>query len=603
MSRRALGAAAQQAARDANKVPKIILGIDFGTTFSGIAWVTSHKANQIHTITNWESKTLNNTDKEKCPTAIAYTQPLEWGYGVPPVDEAIKWFKLLLLDETDLDSELKLSAHVTATRNQLEKKGITPVEITADYLREIWSHALANIKRAMGNEIVELSQLSLVVTLPAIWPAYAQARMRNAVNLAGILEPRSPGETRLSFVSEPEAAALATLDDMADRADVKVDDHFVVCDAGGGTVDLITYAVVQTNPMVVRESVKGDGGLCGAVFLDEAFDDKLKRKVPRSIWSELGREGRRDIKNTHWENGIKTQFRNDGTPWKILLPFVENGQPVQLTFTNEEVLRIFKPVVGQVYKLVFDQISQVRRKYRKLPKFVILVGGFGKSRYLYEALEDSLDKHIQILQSSGERPWTAICRGAVMHGQRLEKLNEGLSITVDSRIARASIGTLTNILPWDPELHRTADKSWCHIQQDFLAVDQTQWFLEINKPIASNKRITHSFWQDLLKPEEEIVTKFYISDEDPPPTWRTPQVKRLCSIRWSQIPSYEKLPKWKNPRGIYYRQICYEIEMSTDGGCLEFAVIYDGKTMGKQSVSIDFETENAGLEASSDEDE
>ena len=53
-------------------------------------------------------------------------------------------------------------------------------------------------------------------------PAYAQARMREAVTLAGILDERDAGETVLNFINEPEAAALATLEDMASRPDIKV---------------------------------------------------------------------------------------------------------------------------------------------------------------------------------------------------------------------------------------------------------------------------------------------------------------------------------------------------------------------------------------------
>lgn len=66
-------------------------------------------------------------------------------------------------------------------------------------------------------------------------------------------------DTHLTFVSEPEAAALATLKRVDGRCDIEDGDCFVVCDCGGGTVDLVSYAVRSTEPMVVRESVKGTG--------------------------------------------------------------------------------------------------------------------------------------------------------------------------------------------------------------------------------------------------------------------------------------------------------------------------------------------------------
>ena len=76
--------------------------------------------------------------------------------------------------------------------------------------------------------------------------------MRQAALDAGILEPRLCSDTTLHFVSEPEAAALATLRDMKAAqfgvclsftnnhknmlTRVQKGDCIVVCDAGGGTV-------------------------------------------------------------------------------------------------------------------------------------------------------------------------------------------------------------------------------------------------------------------------------------------------------------------------------------------------------------------------------
>lgn len=96
------------------------------------------------------------------------------------------------------------------------------IEVISDYLRELWKYTLDCIERAEGASIVELSTFKVIVTLPAIWPAYAQIRMREAIQKAGILNFRNAPDTTLEFISEPEAAALATLQDMSDRADMRV---------------------------------------------------------------------------------------------------------------------------------------------------------------------------------------------------------------------------------------------------------------------------------------------------------------------------------------------------------------------------------------------
>ena len=131
--------------------------------------------------------------------------------------------------------------------------GKCAVEIVSDYLRALWEHTLETIAETETPEVVNISKFKVVMTLPAIWPIYAQAKMREAVNLAAICDQRSPGETVLDFISEPEAAALATMQDkFTDKSVLEVrqiptnlslrtsltlqpGDHFVVCDAGGGT--------------------------------------------------------------------------------------------------------------------------------------------------------------------------------------------------------------------------------------------------------------------------------------------------------------------------------------------------------------------------------
>lgn len=40
---------------------------------------------------------------------------------------------------------------------------------------------------------------------------------------------------------------------------MKVGDAFVLCDAGGGTVDLISYEITNLDPLEFRELVKGTG--------------------------------------------------------------------------------------------------------------------------------------------------------------------------------------------------------------------------------------------------------------------------------------------------------------------------------------------------------
>lgn len=64
----------------------------------------------------------------------------------------------------------------------------------------------------------------------------------------------------VTMIKEPEAAALYTMHSL--NFALRVGDAFVLCDAGGGTVDLITYEVLKLEPALeLKELVPGAGKL------------------------------------------------------------------------------------------------------------------------------------------------------------------------------------------------------------------------------------------------------------------------------------------------------------------------------------------------------
>lgn len=57
---------------------------------------------------------------------------------------------------------------------------------------------------------------------------------------------------------------------------MKIGDTFVLCDAGGGTVDLISYTITELYPRLqIKEAAPGTGGFCGSTYLDESFSNYL----------------------------------------------------------------------------------------------------------------------------------------------------------------------------------------------------------------------------------------------------------------------------------------------------------------------------------------
>ncbi|TDZ27793.1 hypothetical protein C8035_v008624 [Colletotrichum spinosum] len=153
-------------------------------------------------------------------------------------------------------------------------------------------------------------------------------------------------------------------------------DHFVVCDAGGGTVDLISYEIVSTDPMVVREAVKGDGRLCGGVFLDEAFAQLLRQKLGHNAWDAMTKDEVQRVLHNDWEHGIKRQFYGQDKDWIVVLPYnccsVSKSKglwrkPI-LTLDFSDLDPLFYEIAKQVEDLVHEQVQQVQQKYSQTPR-------------------------------------------------------------------------------------------------------------------------------------------------------------------------------------------------------------------------------------------
>ena len=232
----------------------LIIAIDFGTTFTGVAYAHTtgareatrsnadvvKAAEKVYVIKSWPSQ--GNQYAEKTPSVLAYnSNPPGWGASVKPKDEPrVAHFKLGLQEDlgnhyvnrntpgtTDSILGGYLSDHQWKHPNMPTK---TAVDYTADYLKCIYNYVSNEVLPSRyGAQFLQNQQISYVITVPAIWSDKAKELTRRAAVMAGI--PRE----KLLLITEPEAAALfcATL---CKEVDLQIGDRFLICDAGGGTV-------------------------------------------------------------------------------------------------------------------------------------------------------------------------------------------------------------------------------------------------------------------------------------------------------------------------------------------------------------------------------
>lgn len=178
-------------------------------SYSGVCWARSTNPEEVNLIKGWPCECHRNRTEIQVPTLYDITSG-KWGYEITPDMKPLKWFKLLLLNDEDIAKE---EVH-TATQLQEAKMilsnstNTTAVQIIGSYLKEVWNHTYKTLESMLD---IKNLPLRVAITVPAIWPAYAQSAMREAAKLAGIMDYRDIGVTSLTLVQEPEAAALACL--------------------------------------------------------------------------------------------------------------------------------------------------------------------------------------------------------------------------------------------------------------------------------------------------------------------------------------------------------------------------------------------------------
>ncbi|PSK40203.1 Heat shock protein 12B [Elsinoe australis] len=411
------------------KPDKIIVAFDLGTSHSGVAFQYAGNGgddDRITVIKSWPGG-HNLTSDEQAP-------PVK---GTPFPD----W-----LDEKHLKAELK-------------KRGKSGVDIVADFLIKLHTFAMGEISKKFSPVFVETTPLEYILTVPAIWSDSAKRATLRAAEIAVIV-------VDVPLLSEPEAAAVEALSAMK-AENVQEGDVFVVCDAGGGTVDLITYEFETLTPLRFREVVPGSGGSCGAYSLNVGFEELVRKRLGLLNFCKIRRQQPKTWATAlqYFEQYVKRNFNPahedseyDDCGFSVPFPGFPDSEKAGISFgflslSQEEVAGIFNPVVDEVLGLVKGQVS-ASKAAGHTPNCLILVGGFGQSEYLFDRIKQRLNgidnNAMSCIQAI--HAWTACLRGAVLRGMA------GMEL-VTSRKARLHHGVIC-CERFVEGKHDPKDKSW-----------------------------------------------------------------------------------------------------------------------------------------------
>ncbi|KAK5719921.1 hypothetical protein LTR15_007194 [Elasticomyces elasticus] len=301
---------------------RIIIGVDFGTTYTdtealqlanplndqGVSHVStagglSKGIDDVSCIRTWPGPAKDADYAWKTPSRIAYAKENpkisedRWGFGVTPKQAAYTWMKLLLdpqrVTKFD-DPSLALSEGQGVLRMP---PGKTAIDVCTDFLSEVAKFAHSELVKVYGEHVLTVSPLEFWLTIPAVWSDRAKAdTLRVFQRAATRTDLFNNAEASTFLIPEPEAAAVAAITDVSkdgSRLQVKPGDSVLVCDCGGGTVDVTTFSIAALEPKLsFEELLVGSGGKCGSTYIDRNFIKWMEKRFgdsyTRLAWDKRG---------------------------------------------------------------------------------------------------------------------------------------------------------------------------------------------------------------------------------------------------------------------------------------------------------------------------
>ncbi|KAL4795043.1 hypothetical protein BDV19DRAFT_389700 [Aspergillus venezuelensis] len=368
----------------------IIVGVDFGTTASGISFSRAlppqpsvYPPPEVYK--NWPL----GAGEGKVPSRVALAadnidhgfraddRPI-WGFAVRPDMNAYSWFKLLLDAQgplTDWDDTDALG--VAGSLGIFRHLKLPAETVAAGYLQQIYQRLLRILNSC--------PPLHFWFPVPASWSMEALAATERAARRAGFGE--RPGD-RLTFIAEPEAAAFGALVSLA----VPFEDNqaVMVVDCGGGTVDATTMLITKANPFEWRRLTVFQGGRCAGSSIDIRIH-KLMAERFRNAFVE-----------------VPLRFKGPGSTFMICI-------------SKAELEPCFDPVVKKIEGIIHAQLVAVKsfsdcsvsvRKQR-----IILVGGLAQSAYVQHAIRYRFETPNMAAEVPHEAR-LAVVRGAALRGMQ-----------------------------------------------------------------------------------------------------------------------------------------------------------------------------------------
>ncbi len=336
---------------------RIAIGIDLGTTHSLVATVLSGKAKVLH----------DEQGRVLLPSIVHYTaQDTLLGYdAVPfvtsdPKNTVVSVKRFMGRSATDIKFQHPYALvgeanEMPAFETAQGRK--TPVEISADLLKQLKVRAEASLKNEVNGA---------VITVPAYFDEAQRQATRDAAQLAGL--------NVLRLLNEPTAAAVAY--GLDQDTNLSTDRNYVIYDLGGGTFDV---SILRFSQGVFEVLATGGHTALGG--------DDLDRLILKWAKKQLNIDTLNDAEYAHFIVAARKAKEALSDAESTTLQFLEHRLDLdRATFEDiikvalDKTISVCKRVMRDA-KLELDDIQNV-----------VLVGGSTRSYAVQKAVREVFDQ-------------------------------------------------------------------------------------------------------------------------------------------------------------------------------------------------------------------
>lgn len=357
-----------------------IIGIDLGTTNSGVAVVQNR---QPHMLANGQQRII--------PSVVGYANNGQWLVGTPA------WNQYVYDPENTVVSiKRKMGSE---TRVKLGPHELTPPEISAFILRELKTTA----ERVLGHPVTDA-----VITVPAYFSDAQRQATRDAGRIAGLTVRR--------ILNEPTAAALAY------GLNLETDRLVLVYDLGGGTFD-VSLVELMEGIVEVRAS-HGNTQLGG-----DDFDDRLAVYVAEQFASEHGIDLQTDprawARLRRAAEQAKIQLSDHPFAW-LKEEYIAEKRGVPLHLAYEISRQVFESLIEDLLAQTIHSIEQVLQDAEVSAEEidqVLLVGGSTRIPAVWELVREAIGVEPQMTINPEEAvALGAGVQAAIIAGQPIDAI-------------------------------------------------------------------------------------------------------------------------------------------------------------------------------------